>query len=230
LNLFSIFINIYMSNLKDILLRTAEIFDAWRIIPRIVLALYASLVFSLYLWYRSIPTYVQEKCDNSLLDSLLTQGFELDKAQSVACTVIDIVGGPTMAQSTFVTTIIGLSTGIFGLYVATGRKWDKFGYYDRFPHPSFPSDDGRGWWGRRRPPYGPNPHYGPHYGPYGPQPYGPYSEDHGEDQRPLDGVSEDQGELPEVEFKPSPNGPKWENPFADDEGNNGPRNPDYEVK
>jgi len=208
-----------MSNLKVILLKTAEIFDAWRVIPRIVLVLYSSLVFSLYLWYRSIPTFIKEECDNELVEILLSKSIELTEAQSVACTVVDIVGGPTMAQSTFVTTIIGLSTGIFGLYVATGRKWDKIGYYDRFPHPSFPQDDGRGWWGRGMPPYGPRP---PFYGPYGPM--GPYGEDKAEDgsQGP------EPPPLPDTDFKPSENGPKWENPFASED--DGPKNPDYDVK
>lgn len=197
-----------MSKIKDTLLKTAEIFDAWRVIPRIVLVLYSSLVFSLYLWYRSIPTYVKEECNENLISSLLTQGVDLAEAQTVACTVIDIVGGPTMAQSTFVTTIIGLSTGIFGLYVATGRKWDKIGYYERFPHPSYPPDDDRGWWGHRRRPYG------PYY-----DPRGPYGEDGGPE-------APEPPPLPETDFKPSNNGPKWENPFEDD----GPRNPDYDVK
>jgi hypothetical protein len=68
---------------------------------------------------------VQEKCDAAILQIFTEAGMELEKAQKLACTVIDVVGGPTPAQSAFVTTIIGLSTGIFGLYASTGRKWDK---------------------------------------------------------------------------------------------------------
>lgn len=200
-----------MQNLKDILLPTAEIFDAWRVIPRIVLVLYASLVFSLYLWYRSIPTYVQEQCDESLIGTLLAQGVDLAEAQAVACTVIDIVGGPTMAQSTFVTTIIGLSTGIFGLYVATGRKWDKIGYYERFPHPSYPPQEDDRW--HRRRPWGPRQ---PHYGPYrNEQPQGP-------EQPPV--------APKDPEFSPSENGPKWDNPFGDDKPTSAPRNPNQDVR
>jgi hypothetical protein len=215
-----------MLNLKDVLLRTAEIFDAWRVIPRIVLVLYSSLVFSLYLWYRSIPTYVQEQCDGALMQTLLDRGMELEAVEAVACTVVDIVGGPTMAQSTFVTTIIGLSTGIFGLYVATGRKWDKFGYYDRFPHPSFPDNGDNGWgWGRRP---GRGPGYGPYppYGPYGP-PYAPFAEGE-EDAEVANVVGPDGPSGPE--FKPSDNGPKWENPFGDDETSSPPTHPDPDVK
>lgn len=207
-----------MPNFKDILLKTAEIFDAWRVIPRIVLVLYSSLVFSLYLWYRSIPTFVQQNCDSALMQALLDRGIGLEQAEAVACTVADIVGGPTMAQSTFVTTIIGLSTGIFGLYVATGRKWDKIGYYDTFPHPSFDPNKDERWWGR---------------GPWRPRPpwVSPYGDEGGmsgqEGPMPPQGPQGPQG----PQFTPSDNGPKWENPFGDDrdQGVN-PTHPNPDVR
>lgn len=110
---------------RRISLIIAESVDAWRIIPRVILILYGTLVFNLYLWYRSIPTYVQMQCDSGVLQVLTDKGIDLEVARDVACSVLDIVGGPTAAQSAFVTTIIGLSTGIFGLYVATGRKWER---------------------------------------------------------------------------------------------------------
>lgn len=134
-------------NFKQIALDIAEIVDAWRIIPRVILVLYSTLVFQLYLWYKSIPTYVQEQCDSDTLRVLLdaAEKIDLTVAKGIACTVSDIVGGPTAAQSAFVTTIIGLSTGIYGLYVATGRRWDGSKTPD-YPYPP-------------RPPY--NPPYNP---------------------------------------------------------------------
>jgi hypothetical protein len=110
-------------------------------------------VFNLYLWYKSIPTYVQEQCDSGVLKVLLDTNLDLDSARAIACSVVDIVGGPTAAQSAFVTTIIGLSTGIFGLYVATGRKWD--GSNNMHHNPFEPSNQH----------YGPRPHHGPSFGP-----------------------------------------------------------------
>lgn len=110
--------------IRQHILVLAEAVDAWRVIPRLMLMAYGYLVFNLYLWYKNIPTYVQEKCDGSILSELLAQGKSMSEIKQYACTVVDVVGGPTAAQSTFVTTIIGLSTGIFGLYTATGRKWD----------------------------------------------------------------------------------------------------------
>lgn len=171
-------------NFREVSLAIAESVDAWRVIPRVVLVLYSTLVFNLYLWYKSIPTYIQESCDAGVLRVLIDQGLDLEVAKSIACSVVDIVGGPTAAQSTFVTTIIGLSTGIFGLYVATGRRWDKWspGFKDHHHHSPFPRpgpgydghDRDRGWddrgrrWNDRdrnhspRPePFGPRPPRGP---------------------------------------------------------------------
>lgn len=106
-------------------LSLAESFDAWRVIPRIIVLMYSVLVTHLYLWYKSIPTFIQEKCDPSILRMLLESGIDINEAKLVACSIVDVVGGPTASQTTFVTTIIGLSTGIFGLYTATGRKWER---------------------------------------------------------------------------------------------------------
>lgn len=162
---------------RRISLVIAESVDAWRIIPRAILILYSTLVFNLYIWYRSIPTYINEACDAGTLSVLLDKGLDVEAAKSIACSVVDIVGGPTAAQSTFVTTIIGLSTGIFGLYVATGRKWERGLPYDVVnPDNPFPYPE---------PPRPPNPYMPPSsntppnpYQPYGPQrPYGPSSPD-----------------------------------------------------
>lgn len=86
---------------------------------------YSALVLNLYLWFKSIPTFVQEKCDAAILKTMLEAGVSLEEAKLIACTIVDVVGGPTAAQSAFVTTITGLSAGIFGLYTATGRRWDN---------------------------------------------------------------------------------------------------------
>lgn len=143
--------------IRQNILLLAEAFDAWRVIPRLMILAYGYLVFNLYLWYKNIPTYVQEKCDGSILSDLMAQGKSMAEIKQYACTVVDVVGGPTAAQSTFVTTIIGLSTGIFGLYTATGRKWDgwepNFVYNDRDSRdseyaPKDRDDDSRGAGGK----------------------------------------------------------------------------------
>lgn len=117
---------ISVKQIRQNTLLMAEAFDAWRVIINIMLLAYGYLVFNLYIWYKNIPTYVQEKCDPQLVADLLTRGKSIAEVKQFACTVIDVVGGPTTAQSTFVTTIIGLSAGIFGLYTASGRRWDMW--------------------------------------------------------------------------------------------------------
>lgn len=109
---------------KNFILDIAETFDAWRVVPRIGLLAYGFLVYQLYTWFSSIQTFVKTSCDAKVLETLLSAGIPLTEAQEIACTVIDIVGGPTGAQTTFVTTIVGLSAAVFGLYTNTGRKWD----------------------------------------------------------------------------------------------------------
>ena len=112
-------------NFRNFSLVMAESFDAWRVMPRLMLLAYGILVMHLYLWYKSIPTYVQEKCDAAVLQIFLNNKTPLDEAQRIACTVQDVVGGPTPAQTTLVTTIIGLSSIIFGFYTASGRCWEQ---------------------------------------------------------------------------------------------------------
>lgn len=103
----------------------AETFDAWRVVPRLVLILYALMVVDLYTWFKSIPTIQVMRCDAALIEILRSGGMDVDKATDLACNTSDVVGGPTSSQSAFVTTIIGLSTGIFGLYASTGRRWEN---------------------------------------------------------------------------------------------------------
>jgi hypothetical protein len=111
----------------------AETIDAWRIIPRLMLGAYGILVFNLYEWYKSIPTYIQHKCDPATLKIFIDAGIKLNDAKSLACNVVDVIGGPTANQSIMVTTIIGLSAGIFGLYTATGKKWSDVDFLKAVP-------------------------------------------------------------------------------------------------
>lgn len=112
-------------NFRRISLTIAESIDAWRLVPRAMLLGYGILVIHMYLWYRSIPVYPLTKCDIGVLKILIDGGMAVDNAKTYACSVTEVVGGPTAAQTALVTTIIGLSTAIFGLYAGSGRKWDS---------------------------------------------------------------------------------------------------------
>ena len=115
---------------KAWLLAAAEGFDAWRVVPRLMLIAYGYLVWSLYSWYRAIPVYLQTKCEATVLETLLSRNVPINLAKEMACNVTATMGGPSSEQTMFVTTIIGLSTGIFALYTTTGRKWDGRGRGD----------------------------------------------------------------------------------------------------
>lgn len=114
-----------MRKFKTWALNVAEAFDSWRIVPRAMLVSYGYLVWSMYVWYRSIPLYPQIKCDSAVLEVVLSHGVKLAQAAEIACGYVGTVGGPTSEQTMFVTTITGLSAGIFALYTTTGRKWQK---------------------------------------------------------------------------------------------------------
>lgn len=69
-------------------LRAAEIFDAWRTVPRLLVGGYAWLVWDVTQWAMRMPDL-------------------------------------SPAQSAFVSVVWGAATGVFGLYVGTGRKWTQ---------------------------------------------------------------------------------------------------------
>lgn len=113
-----------MSNFRKKALQLAEVADAWRIVPRVLVTLYGTLVFSLYSWYKSLSTVELVECDSALLRTLVELGTSVERAYEMSCVVTGITGGPTTEQNIFVTAIIGLATGIFAFYVNSGRKWD----------------------------------------------------------------------------------------------------------
>ena len=110
---------------KEKFLVVAEIFDAYRVVPRAILALYGVLLYSLYTWFTAIETLVQTTCDAALLKILVDMGETVVAAQQLACTVSGMVGGPTTAQAAFVATVVGVAAPIFAFYANTGRVWGK---------------------------------------------------------------------------------------------------------
>lgn len=110
---------------KETLLHGAEIIDAWRIVPRTILIAYMYLMMKTYIWYVSLITYVEKQCDAGLMKFFTDNGMTIDDAMNISCRIVDVVGGPTTAQTAFVATIFGLSGPIFGFYTSTGRKWGR---------------------------------------------------------------------------------------------------------
>lgn len=115
-------------NFRRISLVIAESIDRWRVIPRIMLMAYGAMIVHVFLWYKSIPTFPLFKCDPATLKIFIDSGMAVDQAKSIACTIADTTGGPTVSQTTFVGTVFGLAPIIFGLYTSTGPKWDSIDY------------------------------------------------------------------------------------------------------
>ena len=103
--------------------------------PSCIIRMYGLMIYKLFLWYTNIETHEEETCDNALIQTLLEQNVDIDRATNIACTIIDTVGGPTSQQTSFVTIVIGLSSAIFGLYVNSGGEWRNKSYnmYDHEP-------------------------------------------------------------------------------------------------
>lgn len=106
-------------------LAIAEWFDAWRIVPRLLVTLYVFMVIYLIDKFFSMPTYQKIECNADLVVKLVQANIPLQQAQEVACRVVDVVGGPTTTHTVLVTAVCGLATAIFGLYTNSGRDWAK---------------------------------------------------------------------------------------------------------
>lgn len=124
-------------NFRRISLTLAESVDAWRLFPRLIIAAYGALIFWVSVWYFSISTYQVTKCDAIAIKLMIDNGILIKDAIKYACNVVETTGGPTMAQTTFVSTIIGMAGLIFGMYTNSGRKWDDGLPNDIDNHPKF---------------------------------------------------------------------------------------------
>lgn len=74
--------------MKQTLLDAAEILDAWRVYPRILIAAYGFVCWHLTLWFETLKN-------------------------------------PSTEQMAFAAAVLAMATPLLGLYMGTGRKWDK---------------------------------------------------------------------------------------------------------
>lgn len=114
-----------ISTFRRVSLVLAEAFDAWRVVPRAILVAYGWMVWMVSSWYMSIPSTNEVRCQADVLRELLDQGSTVEQARSIACTVVETIGGPTSEQTMFVSILTGLSSVVIGLYLNTGKtaKW-----------------------------------------------------------------------------------------------------------
>lgn len=90
----------------------AEWFDAWRIVPRLIVAAYAYMMYEITAWYLELEPKMIEGCDPAVL--------------AEAC----IAQAPTTQHMAFVTAVVGIAAAIFAFYSNSGRKWNGFTHWN----------------------------------------------------------------------------------------------------
>ena len=90
----------------------AEFFDAWRVIPRTIVAGYAYLIYWVVAeWYVNLAPYMLDGC--------------------VSQTVTDcLIQAPTNAHTALVVTVVGMAAPIMAFYVNTSKKWNGFTFWN----------------------------------------------------------------------------------------------------
>jgi hypothetical protein len=86
----------------------AEMVDNWRVIPRLIAAGYAYMMWKVVQWYMNLQPQMMEGCDVATL--------------AEKC----IIAGPTTQHAALVTAVVGISAAVFGLYANSGKKWNGF--------------------------------------------------------------------------------------------------------
>lgn len=86
----------------------AEFLDSFRVVPRLLVAGYAWMLWRVVDWFMKIEPVIQEKC--SIVD-----GIKL-------CEVIG-THGPNTQQAALVTAVVGIAAAVFAFYSNTGRDW-----------------------------------------------------------------------------------------------------------
>lgn len=93
----------------------AEFVDAFRIIPRAIVAGYSFLLWYVVQWYVKLEPYVLEGCDPETLGN--------------ACLIM----APTTQHAALVSTVVGIAAAVFGLYAGSGKKWNGFTEWKKKP-------------------------------------------------------------------------------------------------
>ena len=88
-------------------LSVAELIDAWRLIPRMMVAGYGWVVYTVIEWYMKLkPTIIS--------------GCPLELAEKC------IYDAPSNQHAALVTAVIGFAAVIFAFYTNSGKKWNGF--------------------------------------------------------------------------------------------------------
>ena len=88
-------------------LAVAELVDAWRVVPRLMVGAYSYLVYITVKWYMALEPKMIEGCVSEVVTNCIYQA-------------------PTTQHAALVTAVVGVSAAVFGLYTNSGRKWNGF--------------------------------------------------------------------------------------------------------
>ncbi len=105
------------------ILKGAEIIDALRIVPRIVLGVYIAGVAWIVSWYTQFELKYVTQCDSATLNVLMREQVPLEEAKAIACTITQVIGHPT-GYTALVTVMVSAAAIVFGLYTNSGRSWE----------------------------------------------------------------------------------------------------------
>jgi len=87
-------------------LAVGEWFDAWRIVPRAIVAGYGYILYKVVFWYMSLHPYMLDGCKSTTITDCIVQA-------------------PTTQHTALVSAIATMASVIVGFYVSSGRKWSE---------------------------------------------------------------------------------------------------------
>lgn len=109
--------------IRRVFLGIAEMMDAFRVVPRLLVLGWGAVVATILYWYIAIESFTKHTCSESILKYLIEKGYTLEQSADVACTIEAIVGGPSTVHTTILSIVVGIAGIVFGFYVNSGRNW-----------------------------------------------------------------------------------------------------------
>jgi len=95
-------------------LAIAEAVDAWRVIPRLLVAFYGVLFYEVIKWYMALEPHLPKEV-LPLIEKMTPEQIQALMIQA-----------PTTQHTALVTAVVGISAAFFGLYTNSGKKWNGF--------------------------------------------------------------------------------------------------------
>lgn len=109
-----------MSGIKDIdswrkfHLALAEFVDAWRVIPRAVVALFGYGAYHVTSWYMHLEPYIVKGC--------MEAGGTVSEC---------LIQAPTTQHTALVSALFALAAAVFAFYTNSSRKWNGFSHWNK---------------------------------------------------------------------------------------------------